>query len=96
MIATHHAIATGTACSSGQAGCAGRPVGLPNRSRSAAVTALIGFHSANWRSPSGRSPVATNVLARNVSGKIRMKTTPCAASAERTSRPSMIPAQIIA
>lgn len=52
----HQASDPATGCATGQAEPSGTGA-FPNRSRSAVVTALTGFHSASARSQSGRSPV---------------------------------------
>ena len=54
-------------------GVVGTAVGLPNRVRTAAATALIGFHSATCRSPSGSVPVPTKALEMKVGGKMTMQ-----------------------
>src|SRR5580704_19244222 len=93
--ATHQRTELSTGCCSGHGGCEGSAVGLPNKVRVAAATALIGLYSATWRSGSGSEPTGTNVLATNVSGNMTMKATPVTASGVLASRPIHIPTQSI-
>jgi hypothetical protein len=74
----------------------GTAVGLPNRVRVAATSALIGLYSAIWRSPSGRPSIGTNALARNVSGNTVRNATPCTESGDRAITPTSVPSQIAA
>lgn len=60
--ATHQITDASTGCASGQTASLGTAVGLPNSVRTAAATALIGFHSATCRSQSGNVPVPTKAL----------------------------------
>ena len=68
---------------------------LPSSSRAAAVTALIGFHSARVCTMPGMPSVGTNVLATNVSGKSTMNPTPMTASGSLTMQPSRTPSQVM-
>ena len=62
-IPRHQPMAATAGCCRGQAASAGVAVGLPNRVRTAAMTALNGFHSAIVCRPSGRPAAGTNELA---------------------------------
>src|SRR5215211_7360538 len=70
-ISTDHSNDATNGCWSGHASAGGMAaLVLPNSSRAAWVTADVGFHSATTWSGPGRFELATNVLARNESGRI--------------------------
>jgi len=64
---------------------------LPNRSRVAETSALIGFHSAIGSRMPGRVSVGTNAFDTNVSGKITRKPSCWATSTVFTSSPRRTP-----
>ena len=70
--------------------------GLPHSSRSAAVSVLVGFHSAIGCSQDGSVDAGTNTLETKVIGKMTVKITCWATSTVGTWRPSQTPSQAIA
>src|SRR4051812_42913783 len=88
--------AASTGCCSGHASLVTGATGLPNNSRTAATTTLIGFHAATHCNGLGRLCIGTNAVLRNVSGNTSTKATPMTASGVRTARPIHVPTQIIA
>ena len=69
---------------------------MPHSTRTAWVSAEIGFHSAMRRSQGGMPSVGAKVLARNVIGNMVANMTPLTASTERIAEPTRMPIQIIA
>ena len=62
-------------------------LGLPNSTRQAEATALTGFQLAMVCSHEGMPCVGTKTFDTKASGKMTMKTMPCADSAPETTMP---------
>ena len=71
-------------------------MGEPNSSRHAVASAVSGFHSAIWRSPSGRPSTGTKIPDRNITGNITLMAIPSTPSGSLTVRPSHTPTQVTA
>src|SRR4051794_23921340 len=76
----HHASAACVGCCIGQVSIVPDGLGLPNSTRTDAVTALTGFQFAIVSSQLGMPCVGTNAFETNDSGKSTTNATPCAAS----------------
>src|SRR3954451_22282958 len=87
MITTHTRVYV-TGCCSGQASLGATRAVLPNSSRAAWVIDETGFHSANVSNGPGSDSSGTNVLARNVIGKITMNAAWLSTSTLGMSRPT--------
>src|SRR5262245_61281977 len=76
----HQSSAAWVGCCIGQVSIVPDGLGLPNSTRTDAVTALTGFQFASVSSHWGMPCVGTNAFDTNESGNNTMNATPCAAS----------------